>query len=201
MQGNLHRDFGLTGGGLCVASASLFVSMTCSMLKKFSQKRKLKKFLKFVSDIVIEDIATSGAETIQHLKDVGKMKNHEYEEALNTELTNFGFWLFQSFNKFPENYQKPILDTLYDTWFTRMRKLGADFELRKVMSDEINERIKIYNDAFRNGEDMAHVSVRFARFLSKTSKSDLDMTDAIIPAIMMENFMEKLSKYPDIANN
>ena len=170
------------------------------MLKKFLEKRKIKKLLQSISDVVIEDIATSGVETIKHLKDVGYVKNKEYEEALSTELTNFGFWLFQSFNKFPESYQKPILDTLYDTWFTRMKKLGADFELRKMMSTEINERLKVYNSTFRDGEDMARVSMKFVRFLSETSKCDLDITDTTIPLIMMENFIKKLNKYPNIGN-
>ncbi len=168
------------------------------MLKKFLKKRKIKKFLKEVSNVVLEDIATSGAETIRHLKDTDGIKNKEYEEALSTELTNLGFWLFQSFNKFPESYQKPILDTLYDTFFTHMKKNGADFELRKMMSNEINERLKVYNDAFRDSEDMACVSVKFARFLSETSKDNLDMTSALIPAVMMKKFVEKLSKYPNM---
>ncbi|MBU4339067.1 hypothetical protein KKD57_05975 [Patescibacteria group bacterium] len=171
------------------------------MLRKFFRHRKYKKMIKGSSSFIIEEFAKIVAETIEHFKKEGKIKTPEKKEVLKFEATALVFWLFRGATMFEKTWHRLLLDEIHHQYYKQLRKRGYDFKLRQIVNDDFNLRYKTYDDALGDDNDFAKVGIKFVRFLSERSKTDLDVTDMMIPLCLTKKLTPKFEEWKEMMKN
>jgi hypothetical protein len=168
------------------------------MLGKFLRHRKHKKMIKDSSSFILEEFAVIVNETIDHFEKEGQLKSSEQKEVLKFEATALSFWLFQKMGMFPEEWHNLLLDEIHNQYYERLRKHGCDSKMRQLVCDDFNLRYKTYNEAFGKDQDLSRVGAKFARFLSKRSKTDLDIKDMMIPLYLTQKLTPKFEEFREV---
>jgi len=165
------------------------------MLKKFFRHRKYKKMIKVSSLFILDEFANVVNNTINRLEKDGRIKTPLHKEVLKFESTALVFWLFRESSIFPELLHKLILDEMHDQYYVRLKKRGYDRNAVQAVCDDLNLRYKTYDKFIDSDDDFVKVGTNFAKFVSERSKTDLDVTEIIIPAELTEKITSKFKEF------
>ncbi len=168
------------------------------MLGTFFKNRKYKKMIRVSASSILEDIAEIIDETIEHFEKKSQLDNSTKKEFLKLEATALLFWLFKQSVIFPEIIHKLLLDEIHNQYYDQFKKRGYNFKMRQLLCDSLNLRYKTYDDAFTKDQDLLKVSLKFVKFLSEKSKTDLNMDDMMIATFLIEKSTEKFKELKEI---
>ena len=165
---------------------------------KFFRHLKYKKMIRTSSLLILEEFATIVNDIITNLEKVGRIKTPLHKEVLKFESTALVFWLFRGSNIFPEPLHRLTLDEMHDQYFARLKKHEYDRNAVQAVCDDLNLRYKIYDKYTGNAEDFAKVGTNFARFVSERARTNLDATEIMIPAELMEKATAKFKEFREV---
>ena len=150
------------------------------------------------SSFILEEVAEIVNSTINRLEKDGRIKTPLHKEVLKFESTALIFWLFRGSNIFPEPLHKLTLDEMHDQYYARLKKHGYDRNAVQAVCDDLNLRYQTYDKFTQNADDFVKVGTSFERFVSERSKTDLDATEIMIPAELIEKTKLKFNMWRDV---
>jgi len=168
------------------------------MLQKFLRHRKYKKMIRVSSEFILEEFANIVNDTINHLEKEGRIKTPLHKEVLKFESTALVFWLFRGSNIFPELLHRLTLDEMHNQYYARLKKHGYNRNTVQTVCNNVNLRYKTYDKFTDHADDFVKVGTAFARFISERSKTDLDATEIVIPAELMEKATSKFVEFRNV---
>jgi hypothetical protein len=90
------------------------------------------------------------------------------------------------------------LDEIHNQYYARLKKHGHDRNAVQVVCDDLNLRYKTYDSFTNNAPDFVKVGTNFAKFVSERSKTDLDATEIMIPAELLEQATVKFKEFSEV---
>lgn len=153
--------------------------------------------IKGSSSFILEEFANIVNDTINRLEKDGRIKTPLHKEVLKFESTALVFWLFRGSDIFPEPLHKLTLDEMHNQYYARLKKHGYDRNAVQAVCDDLNLRYRTY-DKFTSADDFVKVGTNFARFVSERSKTDLDVTEIIIPGELIERATAKFKEFREV---
>lgn len=153
--------------------------------------------IKMGSSFILEEVAEIVNSTINRLEKDERIKTPLHKEVLKFESTALIFWLFRGSDIFPEILHRLTLDEMHNQYFARLKKHGYDRHAVQAVCDDFTTRYKTY-DEFLSKDDFVKVGTKFARFVSERSKTDLDATEIMIPAELIEKTKLKFNIWRDV---
>jgi len=147
---------------------------------------------------ILEEFANIVNDTISRLEKGGRIKTPLHKEVLKFESTALVFWLFRGSSIFPEPLHKLTLDEMHDQYYARLKKHGYDRNAVQAVCDDLNLRYQTYDKFTQNADDFVKVGTSFERFVSERSKTDLDATEIMIPAELIEKTKLKFNMWRDV---
>lgn len=165
---------------------------------KFFRHLKYKKIIKTGSSFLLADFAEIVNNIINRLEKDGRIKTPLHKEVLKFESTALVFWLFRGSSIFPELLHKLTLDEMHDQYFARLKKHGYDRNAVQVVCDDLNLRYRTYDKFTDNTNDFVKVGTSFAKFVSEISKTDLDATEIMISAELLERATAKFKEFRNV---
>jgi len=147
------------------------------------------------SAFILEEFANIVNDTINRLEKEERIKTPLHKEVLKFESTALVFWLFRNSDIFEKTWHKLLLDEIHHQYYEQLRKRGYDFKLRQIVNDDFNLRYKTYDKFTDNADDFVKVGTSFAKFVSERSKTDLDATEIVIPAKLMEKVTPRFEEF------
>lgn len=165
---------------------------------KFFRHLKYKKMIRTSSSFILEEFANIVNDTIVRLEKGGRIKTPLHKEVLKFECTALVFWLFRGSSIFPEPLHKLTLDEMHDQYYARLKKHGYDRNAVQAVCDDLNLRYKTYDKCTDNPDDFVKVGTNFAKFVSERSNTDLDATEIMIPAELLERTTAKFKEFREV---
>lgn len=145
--------------------------------------------------VVITDFSTIVHEVVSENQNNGGNKNPLFKESLKLESMILLLWfLRRSPILQDENIHRLFLDYIHEEYYDAFKRNGYNFEQRKAICDLLNERYLEY-DMATDGDNFPAVSAKFCRHLSENSDTELDMTNLILVAQLLEKEGVLLKKY------
>lgn len=154
--------------------------------------------IKTASSLLLADFAEIVNDTINRLEKDGRIKTPLHKEVLKFESTALVFWLFRESNVFPELLHKLTLNEMHQQYFVLLKKHGYDKAKVQAVCDDFTVRYKIYDKFISNQNDFVKVGTSFASFVSEKAKTELDMTETIIPLELSEKATLKFKEILEV---
>lgn len=151
--------------------------------------------IKISSSFILEEFANIVNNIIDRLEKDGRIKTSLHKEVLKFESTALVFWLFGESNIFLEPLHKLTLDEIHNQYYTHLKKRGYDRNAVQTVCDDLNLRYRTYDKFIDSDDNFVKVGTNFAKFVSKRSKTDLDVTEVIIPAELTEKITSKFEEF------
>lgn len=167
------------------------------MLKKFLRHRKYKKMIKDSSSFILEEFSKIVMNTVKYFEEEGQIKSNTQKELLKFEAMILIFWIFQKTTIFEKLWHKLLLDEIHNQYYDGLKRSGYDSKMRELVSNDINLRYRTYNEAFGSEHDLTKVGIKFVRFLSERSKTELDVKDMLIPLHLNEELIPKFKEWSE----
>lgn len=164
----------------------------------FFRHRKYKKMIRTSSSFILEEFANIVNDIINRLEKSGRIKSPLHKEVLKFESTALVFWLLRGSNIFPEPLHKLTLDEMHDQYYARLKKHGYDRNAVQIVCDDLNLRYRTYDKFTDSANDFVKVGTNFAKFVSERSKTDLDATEIMIPAELLEQTTAKFKEFREV---
>ena len=142
--------------------------------------------IKTSASLLLRDFAEIVNNTINQLEKEGRIKTPLHKEVLKFESTALVFLLFRESDVFPEMLHRLTLDEMHQQYFTLLKKHGYDKHKVQAICDDFNARYKTYDKFVSNRNDFVKVGTNFASFVSEKAKTELDMTETMIPLELVE---------------
>lgn len=165
---------------------------------KFFRHLKYKKVIKENSSFILEKFANIVNDTINRLEKDGQIKTPLHKEVLKFESTALVFWLFRGSDIFLEPLHKLTLDEIHNQYYAHLKKHGYDRNAVQSVCDDLNLRYRTYDKFTSSADDFVKVGTNFARFVSERSKTDLDVTEIIIPGELIERTTAKFKEFREV---
>lgn len=151
------------------------------------------------ASFVLTDLLEIVNNTVEQLRKEGRIKSPLHETVLKMESTALVFWFLRWNDIFPEPIQRMTLDEVHQQYFASLKKHGGldRHEVKKVCG-ELNHIYKTYDGFVHSPNDFVKIGTEFAKSVSTGAKTELDLTESVVPIDLIEQVRSKFKKYREV---